>query len=346
MRYICLLMVFTFSIKVCSQEYEFLPKSLHLVSIENMERPKKPIELTYTESGELIEFRDAMKKVASEKVIPKMYADSTGEYKALIISNTIEIDYPGIPDNLKKLGYSFGNTASDTILIFSQGGPSLSLNNWKWQKSVLRLNKEFGNYFFVNARQTQMIDAERYKTTELSFSEAKAYNEKSTEIVFNLVKYFKSQNKKVFLYGASGGAFLITDLLATYGNVADGYLVMVGRLDMNDEMWKSRLDGVRMRFNKDGKTLYEGEMPTSIHGRNNEILKSAGSYKRYTELLKQVDLSNMIYLYGKTDDRVGSLLDHEIDFLKSRNAMVVASEGDHSCYLNYLEILLRLLLLE
>lgn len=84
----------------------------------------------------------------------------------------------------------------------------------------------------------------------------------------------------------------------------------------------------------------------NILGKNNDKLKAAGAYKRYTKLLEGVDLSNVIYFYGSTDDRVGSLLPHEVAFLKSSGATVIRSKGDHSSYQEYLEILLRLLLLD
>lgn len=248
--------IFTFALLILSheafsQEYAFLPKGLHLVPISELQKPTKPLEFVFKENGERIKFDEALKKVADEEVIPKMYADSLGIYKALVISSKIEINYPDLPESLQKLGYSFGNKESDTIIIFSQGGPSLRLHNRKWQKSVLALNKEFGNYFFINARQTQMIEADKYTTKTISFEEAKKYNELSTQNVYRLVNFFKSKNKKVFLYGASGGAFLITDLIATYGNIADGYLIMVGRLDMNDEMWQARVNGERKHFRKE-----------------------------------------------------------------------------------------------
>ena len=74
--------------------------------------------------------------------------------------------------------------------------------------------------------------------------------------------------------------------------------------------------------------------------------QAAGAYKRFTKELEGFDLSNVIYLYGKTDDRVGSLLEHEIKFLKSHGALVIASNGNHSVPKEYREILIRLMLLD
>jgi len=53
-------------------------------------------------------------------------------------------------------------------------------------------------------------------------------------------------------------------------------------------------------------------------------------HKRYTELLANIDLSNVIYIYGKTDEQVGRLLEAEMTFLESKGTTVLVGEGDHS----------------
>ena len=215
-----------------------------------------------------------------------------------------------------------------------------------FEKNAARLSKSIGNHFWVNVKQSQMITFDEYRNKQLSFDETKEYVTKSTEILSEIVKYFKSQNKKVYLVGASGGGFQITDMIATYGNIADGYIIMVARLDMNDEMWKPRARGEQWHFNKDGKTTYQADSPITILAKNINLLQAAGSYKRYTKDLEEVDLSNVIYLYGKTDDKVGALLNHEIEFLKSNGALVIDSNGGHTSPKKYLEVLVRLMLLD
>ena len=343
-RSFLLLFFLIIGIETFAQQYDFIPNDLKPVPIAELKKPDGPLDLVFYEDGTKVTFKEAMEKVQNEEVIPLMFADKSGRYKALVISEKIQIDYPGIPNSLKELGYSFGNPESDFVVIYSQGGPFPKLSSWKWQKWMLSLNEEFGSYFFINSMQTQIINSDEYSQKEISFDEAKTYIESTTEILEDLVKYFKSQNKKVYLYGISHGAFIVENLIATKGNIADGYLAMVGRLDMDDEMWRSRANNGRARFLDDGKTIVQTEVDSTIIGRNQDKLHAAKAYKRYTELLKGINLSNMIYLYAKLDQKVGSLTKKEIEFLESAGAKVIASEGNHSSYQPYLETLMKQLI--
>ena len=345
-KIILVVFILCFGIELSAQKYSFIPAELTPIPSSEFQKPKQPIDLVYKEDGTKITYTDAIKLVASQKAIPTLFVDKTGSNKALVISENIQIDYPGMPDHLKSLGYSYGNPDSDIVLIHSQGSPNLILSTWLFEKNAVRLSKTVGDHFWVNVKQNQMINLDEFRNRQLSFDETKEYVTKTSKILWEIVNYFKSQNKKVYLLGASGGAFVITDMIATYGNIADGYVIMTGRLDMNDEMWIPRSKGEVWHFNKDGKTIYKVDPPTSILAKNINLSQAAGAYKRYTEELKGVDLSNVIYLYGKTDDKVGALLEHEIEFLKSHGALVIASNGGHSLSRKYLEILVRLMLLD
>ena len=285
-KIVLLLFLLFLGIKTFSQQFNFIPMDLKSVPIEELKKPKGPLDLVYHEDGTKLSFEEAMEKVQDERAIPFMFADKSGAYKALVISDKIQINFSNIPENLKKLGYSFGNPESDFVIIYSQGGPFPQLSNWLWQKRLLSLNEEFGNYFFINSMQTQIINSDEYTQKEISFEDAKIYIESTTEILADLVKYFKSQKKKVYLYGISHGAFIVENLIATKGNIANGYLIMVGRLDMDDEMWKSRVNNGSASFLNDGKTIIKTEVSSTIEGRNQDLLHAAKSYKRYTKLLK------------------------------------------------------------
>ena len=63
--------------------------------------------------------------------------------------------------------------------------------------------------------------------------------------------------------------------------------------------------------------------------KNIELLKYAIGKTRYTQALKNVDLSNLIVYYGTRDQNVGVLSAVEIDFLKHKNASLVGVETDH-----------------
>jgi len=163
-------------------------------------------------------------------------------------------------------------------------------------------------------------------------------------MLYELASYFKSQNKTVYIVGLSFGAFAGIDFMAQYGPMADGYLLMVGRLDMTEAIWKSFSEGVEATFEEDATTVKIGEKSRQIRGINLNKLAAGFGHNRYTEKLQNTDLSKLIYYYGKKDQSVGKLTDAEIKFLENKGATVVGFDGGHNQTLDHLrEALQRLL---
>ncbi|SIO13531.1 hypothetical protein [Algoriphagus halophilus] len=327
------------------QNFDFIPEQLKPITHAELLKnpPSKKIDLVFYADGTPTTFDAVINQVKSGELVPEAFVDENGDYKALVVNKVdSKINYPKIPDSIKNLGYSVGNIQSDTVIIFSQGGPSFTLDTWRFAK----LKDIVGNYLWVNVKQGQMLNPNPFENKELTFEDLKNFERQSQKNLYEVVQFFKSQNKKVFLIGGSGGGFLISRLIATYGNIADGYVITTSRLDMNDEMWKPRLKGERTLFKSDGKTIYLGNPPTTVLDKNINLFQAAGVDRKLTKELGQTDLSNVIFLYGKTDNRVGALSDHEIHFLQSHGALVIASNGGHLIYQDYIEVLLRLLLLD
>jgi hypothetical protein len=136
--------------------------------------------------------------------------------------------------------------------------------------------------------------------------------------------------------GTSFGAFVVQDSLAEHGNLADGYLIMIGRLNMPKKVWSefSRGNFVGFKYDKNGikKVVPFTADQAGMGGETKNMAKLAAGlgYKRYIELLKDVDLSNVTYAYGKTDEQVGSLEKEEVDFLKSKGVKVLEGVGGHT----------------
>lgn len=51
--------------------------------------------------------------------------------------------------------------------------------------------------------------------------------------------------------------------------------------------------------------------------------------KRFTELLKDVDLRDVVYVYGENDASVGRPKQYELDFLRAKNVEVIKIDGGH-----------------
>ncbi|MBF8984144.1 hypothetical protein IZY60_11405 [Lutibacter sp. B2] len=229
-------------------------------------------------------------------------------------------------EEVKELTDMFGNENSDTVIINTQGGPMTKLETDEFKEIVSNFNTE--GLLMVNVHQYQTINPSKFMNDEISFEEAIQYDKESIEILYKIIKYYKNQNKKVYVLGISFGAFMTQELIAEKGiDVADKYLIMVGRLDMNESFWKGFSEG------KDGY-FKNGVEPMLIDNKNVEQknmfkLASGLGQNRYTEKLKKYDLAKITYVYGKADEAVGKLTDEEVAFLKSKNANVIAGEGNH-----------------
>ena len=242
---------------------------------------------------------------------------------------------PDVPDELVGTFGSFGNPEADTVVIVTQGGPvTFLLGPEVLVEEVGQLNPE--QVQLVSVHQAQTLEPDRFIAADISFDDAKAADAASVAMLADVVAYFKDQGKTVHVVGFSFGAFMVQDLLATQGNIADGYLIKVGRVDMPDEVWTEFSEGRAVGF-VDGVEIVKfdiadagmgGETPEA--DRNMARLAAGLGHKRYTELLADVDLSNVVYVYGDVDEQVGRLSEAEVAFLESRSATVIEYEGGHA----------------
>ena len=221
---------------------------------------------------------------------------------------------------------SVGDPEAEVVVVVAQGGPvlALSLNRAETVFAVVDLEE----VHLVLVHQAQTIDPDRFLASDISFEEAQAIDAESVELLIAAVRHFKEQEKQVFVVGQSFGAFVVQDMLARQEVAADGYLLMVGRLDMPVEAWGVFADGDSPGF-VDGTDVILRE--TGIVPRERNMARLAGglAHRRYTELLAKVDLCDVVYITGDNDERVGRLSSDERDFLESRGAEVIVGPGRH-----------------
>ena len=231
--------------------------------------------------------------------------------------------------------HSFGNPDAG-VVVNSQGGPMPALVR---KREILEklglLNLE--RIHLVNVHQAQTINPAPFTAADITFDEAKAADGESVEVLAALVDHFQAQGKTVYVVGISFGAFMVQELLATQGNVAEGYLIANGRLDMPPTIWTvfaegrtvGFVDGVEIEDPRTGghEPAPEGTVPLQ---RNMARLAAGLGHYRYTERLAGVDMTNVVYLSGTLDEQVGRLSDAEVAFLAERGADVVQYDGGHS----------------
>ena len=222
-----------------------------------------------------------------------------------------------------------GNFKSNIVVVNTQGGPVTRLED-DILKDIIQESK-MNDALFVNVHQAQTKEPHLFTKTDITFEDAKKYDKSSVERLKKVVDYFKEKNKKVYVLGISFGAFMTQELIASYGiDVADGYLIMVGRLDIDEDTWKPFSQGKMTKYVYDNNGDYTIELVTDeldVEERNMNRLAAGLGFNRYKELLKISDLSKITYVYGTKDEQVGPLSVDETKFLEDRKAQIGKNDG-------------------
>lgn len=235
-----------------------------------------------------------------------------------------------LPKEIRELVYSKGNPNAPIVLVNTQGGPETELAKAEFDEIIQGVNTD--NLLAVNVHQIQTLHPELFVSSDITFNDAERFNSESINLLFKVVKYFRDQNRTVYLMGISYGAFVVQEFIAKKGlNAANGYLIEVGRLDMNEEYWKNFKEGKGGFYRNGTIPVLDNNKAETAQLRNMYRLAAALAQNRYTHLLNRYDnLSAITYVYGKQDEAVGRLTQSEIDFLQSRNAEIIVGEGNHS----------------
>ncbi len=240
---------------------------------------------------------------------------------------------PMIPDSLSQSFEAIGNPNASTVIVLAQGGPTPELSIG--EAEGIFSDVDFDSTYLVVPHQAQTREPALFTEAEITFEEAKTYDTATTSTLAEVVAYYVEADKKVYVVGISFGAFVVQDLLATQGNVADGYFIQVGRLDMPEEVcvpfsegtFVGFTDGVQIEsFDADGAGMGgDGDFTDANMAR----LAAGLGHKRFTERLADADLDNVVYASGLQDEQVGRLSDAELAFLADKGVQVLQAESDH-----------------
>lgn len=180
----------------------------------------------------------------------------------------------------------------------------------------------------VLVHQAQTIDPERFFASDISFEEAMELDAQSVELLEAAIGHFKQRQRRVFVVGVSFGTFVVQDMLARQATAADGYLLMVGRLDMPAEAWQIFAAGDSPGF-VDGTDVILRGTGVVPRERNMARLAAGLAHNRYTDLLAEANLCDVVYVTGENDERVGRLSADGREFLEARGAEVIVGPGRH-----------------
>lgn len=243
------------------------------------------------------------------------------------------------PKDTTQLWIPDGDQSKDTVLIVGEGGPKNHLDFESNGRVYWEYLKTYNNYYTVVVHQSTTYNKSIFDAKDFDFDDAAVEVDNTSEILYRAIKYFKDRGKYVIVFGHSYSAFVIPHYLSTRPSLADRYVITGGRLDADSLQTSYQKQFINTGFEKDGITLIKpdlNEEPAKYRTKryftirkNKEKLKYALGVYRYTEELKDKDLSNIIFYYGKKDQNVGILSQKEIDFLKVKGALVRGVDANH-----------------
>ncbi|WP_310991531.1 alpha/beta hydrolase [Aequorivita marina] len=238
----------------------------------------------------------------------------------------VELVNTQIPNDVTQLFVEKGNINSNKVVLYSNGGPDFTLDSNYFDELG------FSEYHEVYVHQSNTFNPSIINSGNLTFERAIEENENSVDILHQVAQHFSDQGKEVYIVGHSFGAILIPSLIATKEPIATKYLLLAGRLDFPDVVWQGFRSQQSYYF-ENGVTPTEqfldgtvSEVETKRYYARMKLQAGFGQY-RYTQLLQNKDLSNVIYAYGDKDEAVGSLTTDEVNFLNSKDATVYAIQG-------------------
>ena len=231
------------------------------------------------------------------------------------------------------------------VVLGLQGGPVDYLLR---EGEVPQFVELYPYFTLVHVHQSQTLpanteadglDARLLSGNELiSTEKARRANLKSAAIIHKVARYFKNREKTVYVIGHSYGSFLLPHALHHYGNNFDKVLITAGRIDMPEEAVSAFRDVCGGGFDRDTQKFIPNDCERESAGLAEAVKNSFLSgvrllgtlgENRYSELLADRDLSNVMYVHGTKDEATGSLNDSEINFLKSKKVPVVAMDAGH-----------------
>ena len=244
-----------------------------------------------------------------------------------------------LSQDIKDVIYFKGDEKASTVLITVSGGPGTVIGADTVDEFFPFLIPK--GILTVTVHQAQTLNPDILAGNDISVAQASSFNAESIEMLDKVTTYFKNQGRTVYILGLSFGSFITQDLIAKKGiNSADKYLIIAGRLDMNDIVWQAAAEGKTSYFENGITPIIDPDPNPDVKERNLERIAAGFVMNRYTQLFNPIEsLSNLTYIYGAKDQAVGSLTDNEVQFLESKNANVIKGPGDHDATLglNFIE---------
>ncbi|WP_299436445.1 hypothetical protein [uncultured Aquimarina sp.] len=235
----------------------------------------------------------------------------------------------GISQEIKDLIVFEGDENAPIVIVNAQSGADDELHRDDVEAIIQILGST--GFLAVNVHQAQTLNPSILDNNDITLDQAINFNTESIEMLYKVIKYFKDDGRTVYVFGSSFGGLVTQGLIAKKGiDVADKYLIVANRLDIDEVIWEGLSEG-RFGFFENGINPVVSPTPDEdVIERNSARIIAGFTMYRYTQLFNVFeDLSKITYVYGKTDEIVGRLTASEIEFMESKQITIIEGNGDH-----------------
>ena len=235
---------------------------------------------------------------------------------------------------IEDLFQSTGDDQADVVWLVTQGGPTSTLSepndlisfpNADYPSFASKFIKP-NELLLVQVHQAFTYDSNFYKNFTLK--KAQEVTDFSSAILSRVIKHFKDQGKTVWVFGHSYGCYMVIYQMWKKGNTAaDKYIPMACRLDMEQETVEGWLSGRFWVYDDNFVPIEATKQATTLDEVSELKLGGFMFQIRFTEKLKGLQMSNVIFVVGSEDGSTGRLTQAEKDFLSSHSAELIVLEG-------------------
>ena len=234
-----------------------------------------------------------------------------------------------IPQEISDLIVYEGDINAPIVIINAQAGPDDELHREDAEIIVEILGST--DHLVVNVHQAQTLNPNLISGDDITLDQAIEMDSQSIEILSQVIQYFKDNGRTVYVFGNSFGGLITQGLIAEKGiDIADKYLIVASRLDIDDVIWQGLSEG-RFGFFENGINPVVSPTPEdNVIERNIARIIAGLIMPRYSELFSVYDdLSKITYVYGTNDEIVGRLTAAELELMESRDINIFEGNGDH-----------------
>ncbi|NIF05162.1 hypothetical protein F3J23_06870 [Chryseobacterium sp. Tr-659] len=221
----------------------------------------------------------------------------------------------------------------DTVVVFLEGGPKheVGYDYVKMIKEEIN-SKGFINHTVVGLRQAHSTNPTVFGSgSSFTSANAEEVNNQTLNVTEKIIKWLKSNNKTVYIFGHSNGSFIVQNYMTSGKINPAGYIISATRIKPIKAFTDNYPKNIDASFTK-GTTVVTKDVPANELPYFNVMTKlQLNHIKNYITLLVGNNmLSKTFYSLAEHDEAVGQIEQDEKNFIiTNKIPNIFIPNGEH-----------------